>query len=82
MQDQAAIKKAAVECKLLALAAHQYWGTWAILQAKYSPIEFDYIEYSELRWAECYRRETEFLEQAEGWLHHQKHYAYDTATQR
>lgn len=57
-----------VEVKLLMLASHQFWGTWAILQAKYSPIDFDYIGYAKLRWDECYKREKEFLKQAEDFL--------------
>ena len=68
LQDDDSICKAVVECKLLALASHQFWGTWAILQAKYSPISFDYIGYSKLRWDECFKREDEFIQQAEEWL--------------
>lgn len=68
MKDEEAIEKAVVECKLLALAAHQFWGSWGLLQAKYSPINFDYIEYSKSRWDECYKREQEFVQQAETWL--------------
>jgi len=26
------------------LLAHLYWGTWSILQAMYSPVDFDYME--------------------------------------
>lgn len=72
LQEQLLLRKGTVECKLLALAAHQFWGTWAILQAKYSPIDFDYMEYSKMRWDECFHREDEFLAQAETWLHQNK----------
>ena len=33
LQGEAEVRKGLVECKLLALASHQFWGTWAILQA-------------------------------------------------
>ena len=55
------MQKGVIECNLMALASHQFWGTWSILQAKYSPIEFDYMGYSKLRWDEYYRRKEEFL---------------------
>lgn len=41
---------------MFSLASHMYWGTWAILQARYSPIAFDYLGYVALRWGECRRR--------------------------
>lgn len=34
-----------------ALAAHCFWGIWSVLQARYSPIDFDFVEYSHLRFA-------------------------------
>jgi ethanolamine kinase len=34
------------------------------VQAKWSAIDFDYLAYSKLRWAEYYRRKEEFLQQA------------------
>jgi hypothetical protein len=32
-----------VEANAFALASHQYWGVWALIQARYSPIDFDYL---------------------------------------
>ena len=32
-------------------ASHVYWGVWALLQARYSSIDFDYFAYSDLRFA-------------------------------
>ena len=49
------------EANVFALASHAYWGVWALIQARYSPIEFDYFEYSGMRWAEYRRRREEFL---------------------
>lgn len=67
-----ALQKAAVEANAFALASHQYWGVWALIQARYSPIDFDYLEYSGLRWAEYYRRKEEFLGMARQWLQAQQ----------
>jgi len=33
------------------LPDHLWWGTWAVVQARYSPIDFDYLEYARLRLA-------------------------------
>ncbi|MCB9797205.1 MAG: phosphotransferase [Alphaproteobacteria bacterium] len=33
------------------LPDHLWWGTWAVIQARYSPIDFDYLEYARLRLA-------------------------------
>ena len=32
-----------------ACAAHLFWGYWAIIQAKYSPIDFDFLLYAQQR---------------------------------
>ena len=42
---------AALECKVRAffVLSHLWWGIWAIVQAKYSTIDFDYLHYSWLR---------------------------------
>ncbi|CAK8691922.1 unnamed protein product [Clavelina lepadiformis] len=44
-----------------ALASHLTWGIWALVQAKYSTIDFDYKEYSKLRLDEYHRRKDDFL---------------------
>uniref|UniRef100_A0A0D6QUT0 ethanolamine kinase n=1 Tax=Araucaria cunninghamii TaxID=56994 RepID=A0A0D6QUT0_ARACU len=41
-----------VETNCYALASHLYWAFWAIVQAKYSPIDFDYLSYHFLRYNE------------------------------
>ena len=58
------IKKAVADANVHALASHQYWGTWAIMQACWSSIDFDYMGYAALRWGEYKRRKDEFLTQA------------------
>ena len=37
LQDQAAIDQLVAEVYAMALASHQFWGTWAVLQARFSP---------------------------------------------
>nr|XP_002130004.1 ethanolamine kinase 1 isoform X1 [Ciona intestinalis] len=44
-----------------ALASHLFWSIWALVQAKYSKIDFDYKGYSKLRMDEYKRRKQEFL---------------------
>ena len=40
-----------LECRVRAffVLSHLWWGVWAIVQAKYSTIDFDYLRYSLLR---------------------------------
>ena len=52
------------EANLFSLASHIYWGVWSLIQACYSPIDFDYLQYSVTRWKEYYRRKSEFVEKA------------------
>ena len=68
MQSKADIHKAVVEANAFALVAHQYWGVWALIQARYSPIDFDYLSYSSLRWKEYHKRKAEFIGDAEACL--------------
>ena len=39
---------AEVQCWLL--APHLFWTLWAVVQAKHSPIDFDYLAYAHQRW--------------------------------
>ncbi|KAF7729432.1 hypothetical protein EC973_004411 [Apophysomyces ossiformis] len=43
------------------LASHFYWGLWAMIQAKVSDIDFDYMEYAVLRFDEYERRKKQVL---------------------
>lgn len=49
------------EVNPFALTAHLSWGLWAVLMAHASTIDFDYLQYAELRFNEYYRRKEEFL---------------------
>ncbi|PNW82726.1 hypothetical protein CHLRE_06g291600v5 [Chlamydomonas reinhardtii] len=59
--EAAALEALAAEACIYALASHAYWGVWSFIQARYSPIDFDYLDYSALRWAEYHRRKAEFV---------------------
>lgn len=41
-----------VETNIYMLASHLYWALWALIQAKMSPIDFDYLGYFFLRYKE------------------------------
>ncbi|KAJ6796321.1 putative ethanolamine kinase [Iris pallida] len=47
-----------VETNTFRLASHIYWSLWALIQAKVSPIDFDYIWYFFLRYNE-YKKQKE-----------------------
>ncbi|CAG8539318.1 9114_t:CDS:2 [Paraglomus occultum] len=44
-----------------ALASHCYWGLWALVQARLSEIDFDYMGYAIKRFDEYNNRKEEFL---------------------
>jgi len=47
-----------VETNTFRLASHIYWALWALIQAKVSPIDFDYLGYFFLRYSE-YKKQRE-----------------------
>ncbi|KAI8565591.1 hypothetical protein RHMOL_Rhmol03G0272000 [Rhododendron molle] len=47
-----------VETNTYRLASHLYWALWALIQAKMSPIDFDYLSYFFLRYNE-YKKQKE-----------------------
>ncbi|XP_028076886.1 probable ethanolamine kinase isoform X2 [Camellia sinensis] len=47
-----------VETNTYMLASHLYWALWALIQAKMSPIDFDYLGYFFLRYNE-YKKQKE-----------------------
>eukprot|EP00475_Leptophrys_vorax_P005394 TRINITY_DN13269_c0_g1_i2.p3 TRINITY_DN13269_c0_g1~~TRINITY_DN13269_c0_g1_i2.p3 ORF type:complete len:435 (-),score=127.98 TRINITY_DN13269_c0_g1_i2:3931-5235(-) len=50
------------EVRPWALVSHLFWGIWAVVQAKYSPIEFDFINYSKLRITGFHQHKPRFLD--------------------
>ncbi|KAG6412145.1 hypothetical protein SASPL_124814 [Salvia splendens] len=53
-----AISALYAETNLYMLASHLYWALWALIQAKMSPIDFDYLSYFFLRYNE-YKKQKE-----------------------
>ncbi|KAJ3094636.1 hypothetical protein HDU97_007740 [Phlyctochytrium planicorne] len=49
------------EVNKYALAAHMFWGIWALVQSKISDLDFDYAGYAQLRFGEYSRRRDAFL---------------------
>ena len=62
VQSEEEVAAAVAEGNFFSLVAHQYWGVWALIQARHSPIDFDYFQYSKLRWSEYHRRKEEFMQ--------------------
>ena len=48
-QSDEDVAAATAEANFFALVSHQYWGVWSLIQARHSPIDFDYFQYSRLR---------------------------------
>lgn len=51
------------EANVFSLVSHMYWGVWAILQAYYSPVQFEFLPYSKLRWDRYFATKNVYLEQ-------------------
>lgn len=61
-----------VESSCYMLASHLYWALWALIQAKMSPIEFDYLSYFFLRYNEYKRQKNECFSLAKSYLSRSK----------
>lgn len=57
-----------VETNCYALASHIFWAFWALVQAKYSPINFDYLEYYFLRYNEYRKQKDRFISLGQSFL--------------
>jgi len=55
------VEKYYVLANKFALAAHFFWGVWALIQAKHSTIDFDYSDYSRIRLGEYFAKKDPFL---------------------
>eukprot|EP00879_Flechtneria_rotunda_P021600 GHRR01022767.1.p1 GENE.GHRR01022767.1~~GHRR01022767.1.p1 ORF type:complete len:323 (+),score=84.31 GHRR01022767.1:302-1270(+) len=63
--DAEQLHRLSAEANVWSLASHLYWGVWAVIQACYSPIDFDYIQFSKTRLGEYQRRKDQFLSEAQ-----------------
>ncbi|KAI4344113.1 hypothetical protein L6164_011381 [Bauhinia variegata] len=57
-----------VEANTYGLASHLFWALWALIQAKMSPIDFDYLSYFFLRYNEFKRQKEKVFLLARSYL--------------
>ncbi|XP_074281050.1 putative ethanolamine kinase [Silene latifolia] len=57
-----------VETNTYKLTSHMFWALWALIQAKMSPIDFDYLSYFFLRYNEYKRQKDEAFSLAKLYL--------------
>ncbi|KAI6681700.1 hypothetical protein NL676_035581 [Syzygium grande] len=57
-----------IETNTYMLAAHLFWALWGLIQAKMSPIDFDYMEYFFLRYNEFNRQKQSSISLARSYL--------------
>lgn len=50
-----------VKTNKFALAAHFFWGSWALVQARFSKLDFDFLDYARLKLGEYFARKEEFF---------------------
>uniref|UniRef100_A0A673IBP7 ethanolamine kinase n=1 Tax=Sinocyclocheilus rhinocerous TaxID=307959 RepID=A0A673IBP7_9TELE len=48
-----------VQVNRFALASHFFWGLWALIQAQYSTIDFDFLGYAVLRFSQYFKMKPE-----------------------
>ncbi|MEQ2280100.1 Ethanolamine kinase 1 [Ameca splendens] len=48
-----------VQVNKFALASHFFWGLWALIQAKFSTIDFDFLGYAKLRFNQYFKMKPE-----------------------
>uniref|UniRef100_A0A3B4AQD5 ethanolamine kinase n=1 Tax=Periophthalmus magnuspinnatus TaxID=409849 RepID=A0A3B4AQD5_9GOBI len=53
--SQAELETLYVQVNKFALASHFFWGFWALIQAKYSSIDFDFLGYAVLRFNQYFK---------------------------
>ncbi|XP_008463050.2 probable ethanolamine kinase isoform X1 [Cucumis melo] len=57
-----------VESNTFMLASHLYWALWALIQARMSPIDFDYLSYFFLRYGEYKKQKEKYCSLARSFL--------------
>ncbi|KAK9400164.1 ethanolamine kinase 1 [Crotalus adamanteus] len=50
-----------VQVNQFALASHFFWGLWALIQAKYSTIDFDFLGYAVVRFNQYFKMKNEVM---------------------
>lgn len=49
--EEAFVEALRTEVNRWTLPSHLWWSAWAVVQARYSPIDFDFVDYARLRLA-------------------------------
>ncbi|KAJ9455362.1 putative ethanolamine kinase [Diplonema papillatum] len=60
------LNRLADSADVFACASDLLWGVWSVLQAKHSPIDFDFLDYARLRLGAYYYHKALFLEPRSG----------------
>ncbi|GAB0096001.1 Ethanolamine kinase [Sergentomyia squamirostris] len=60
--SQSDLNRLYVQVNKFALASHLFWTVWSLIQAEHSTIDFDFVQYAEIRYEEYLRTKNEFLE--------------------
>ncbi|XP_072905549.1 ethanolamine kinase 1-like isoform X1 [Hemitrygon akajei] len=55
------VQKLYVEVNKFSLVSHFFWGLWALLQSRYSTIDFDFLRYARERFKQYFKKKDEFL---------------------
>ena len=48
-QASCSVEQLEKEVEVFYIATHLFWGIWSVLQSKFSPIEFDFLDYARMR---------------------------------
>ncbi|XP_017349429.1 ethanolamine kinase 1 isoform X1 [Ictalurus punctatus] len=57
--SEAEVEVLYVQVNNFALASHFFWGLWALIQAQYSTIDFDFLGYAVLRFSQYFKMKPE-----------------------
>ncbi|KAB5541921.1 hypothetical protein PHYPO_G00085530 [Pangasianodon hypophthalmus] len=57
--SEAEVEVLYVQVNRFALASHFFWGLWALIQAQYSTIDFDFLGYAVLRFSQYFKMKPE-----------------------
>lgn len=60
-EEEGFVEALRAEVNRWALPSHLWWSAWAVVQARYSPIEFDFLDYARLRLAGYRLHKEEFF---------------------
>ncbi|CAN2391425.1 Ethanolamine kinase 1, partial [Pristimantis euphronides] len=59
--SESEVERLYVQVNQFALASHFFWGLWALIQAKYSKIDFDFLGYAIVRLNQYFKMKPEVM---------------------